>query len=149
MPIGEFAIRDVVTAGRETPVIEAAKLMRKHHVGDLVVTEKVGGEDYPVGMLTDRDIVMEVLAQEVDPERLTVGDIMSGGLITVKQSEGVWRTIELMRAKGVRRLPVVDNDGALAGIVAADDLIALLADEMGAMAKLFAREQKKEAAMRR
>jgi CBS domain-containing protein len=149
MPIGEFAVRDVVTAARETPVIEAAKLMRKHHVGDLVVTEKVGGEDYPVGMLTDRDIVMEVLAQEVDPARLNVGDIMSTGLITVKQSEGVWRTIELMRAKGVRRIPVVDNDGALAGIVAADDLIALLADELGALAKLFAREQKREAAVRR
>ena len=118
-------------------------------MGDLVVTEKVGGEDYPVGMLTDRDIVMEVLAQEVDPARLNVGDIMSTGLITVKQSEGVWRTIELMRAKGVRRIPVVDNDGALAGIVAADDLIALLADELGALAKLFAREQKREAAVRR
>ena len=149
MPIGEFAVRDVVTAARETPVIEAAKLMRKHHVGDLVITEKIGGQDFPVGILTDRDIVMETLAQGVDPARLSAGDIMTGGAVTVKQSEGVWRTIELMRAKGIRRIPVVDNDGALAGIVAADDLVALLADELSAMAKLFTREQKREAGLRR
>jgi CBS domain-containing protein len=149
MPIGEFAIRDVITAARDTPVIEAARLMRKHHVGDIIITEESGAKRLPVGIVTDRDIVMEVLAQDVDPAKLSAGDIMSGEIVTVKQSEGVWRTIELMRAKGLRRLPVVDDAGALVGIVSADDLIGLLADELSAIAKLITREQKREAASRR
>lgn len=149
MPIGEFAIRDVITASRETSVLEAAKLMRKHHVGDIVVADKVGNRSVPVGILTDRDIVMEVLAQDVDPAKLTVGDIMSEDLVTIKQSEGVWRTVELMRARGARRIPVVDDDGSLAGIVSVDDLVELLADELSAVAKLISREQKREVAARR
>jgi CBS domain-containing protein len=149
MPIGEFAICDVITASRETSVLEAAKLMRKHHVGDIVVADRIGSRNVPVGILTDRDIVLEALAQEVDPKKLTAGDIMSQDLVTIKQSEGIWRAVELMRAKGIRRMPVVDEQGSLAGIVSVDDLIGLLADELGAVAKLISREQKREAAVRR
>ena len=149
MPIVELAVRQVVIAPRGTPVLEAAKLMRQHHVGDIVVTAEKGGKRLPVGIVTDRDIVLEVLAQGIDAARLSVDDIMSEDLITVRESEGVFQTIQLMRAKGARRAPVVDDQGVLVGIVSADDFIDLLAEELGALAKLISREQKLEVELRR
>jgi len=149
MPIGELAVRQVVIAPHGTPVLDAAKLMREYHVGDVVVTEETGGKRVPVGIVTDRDIVLEVLAQGVDASQLSVDDIMSRDLITVDESQGVFQTIQLMRAKGARRAPVVARDGTLVGIVSADDLIDLLADELGELAKLISHEQKVEAEARR
>jgi len=130
------------------PVLEAAKLMREKHVGDIVITDPSNGRSVPVGIVTDRDLVLEILAQEVDPARVTVGDIMTRDLLTIRQNEGVARTIQLMRAKGTRRAPVVARDGSVAGIVCVDDLLELLADELGELAKLVAREQRVETAMR-
>lgn len=149
MPIGELAIRQVVVAPRDKPVLEAAQLMRQYHVGDIVITDEAGGKRLPVGIVTDRDIVLEVLAQGIDPAKLSVGDIMTGDLTTVREYEGVFETIQRMRAKGARRAPVVDQDGALIGIISADDFIDLLAEELSELAKLFSREQKREAEMRR
>jgi CBS domain-containing protein len=149
MPIGELAIRQVVVASRETSVLDAAKLMRQHHVGDVVITDQIGGRRVPVGIVTDRDLVLEVLAQEVDPAKLSVGDIITGDLTTVKDYEGVFQTIQVMRAKGARRIPVVDNEGALVGIVSVDDFVELLAEELGELSKLISREQRQEAETRR
>ena len=148
MPIGELAIREVVVAQRETSVLEAARLMRQYHVGDIVVTDQPDGKRVPVGIVTDRDIVLEVLAQGVDAGRLSVGDIMTRDLITVSESEGILQTVQLMRAKGARRAPVVDKEGALVGIVAADDFIELLAEELTELARLISREQKRETELR-
>jgi CBS domain-containing protein len=148
MPVGELAIRQVVIASRDTSVLEAAKLMRQYHVGDIVITDETDGKRLPVGIVTDRDIVLEVLAQEIDAAKLSVGDIMSGDLITVREYEGVLQTIQLMRAKGARRAPVVDKEGALIGIISADDFVELLADELSDLAKLISREQKREAEAR-
>ena len=104
MSIGDLAIRQVVVASRETPVLDAAKLMRQYHVGDIVVTDEIDGKRRPVGIVTDRDIVLEVLAQEVDVTKISVGDIMSGDLLTVREPEGIFQTIQLMRAKGLAEL---------------------------------------------
>lgn len=149
MPVGELCIRQVVVTARKTSVLEAAKLMRQHHVGDVVVTDEISGHRVPVGIVTDRDIVLEVLAQELDATSLTVGDIMTGDLITVRENDGVFQTIQLMRAKGARRAPVVDGQGVLVGIVSADDFVELLAEELNQLAKLIAREQKLEVELRR
>ena len=149
MPIGELSIREVIIASRETSVLAAAKLMRQHHVGDVVITDETGGRCLPVGIVTDRDIIMEVLAQDLDAATLSVGDIMTGDLTTVRDSEGVLRTIQLMRAKGARRAPVVDNEGALVGIVSVDDLVELLAKELSELVKLISRELAREAEIRR
>lgn len=149
MPVGELCIRQVVVAPRKASVLEAAKLMRQYHVGDVVVTDDVDGRRAPVGIVTDRDMVLEVLAQELDATSLTVGDIMTGDLITVGENEGIFQTIQLMRAKGARRAPVVNGEGILVGIVSVDDLVELLAEELGELAKLISREQKLEAEMRR
>ena len=145
MPIGEFCNREVVYVTRETSIPEAAKLMRQYHVGDLVVVDEVNGKRVPVGIVTDRDIVIEIISQSLDLNEFNVGDIMSPQLISAQEKEGVFETIQLMRAKGIRRIPVVNQEGGLEGIVSADDILDLLAEEMAELAKVAPREQEREA----
>jgi CBS domain-containing protein len=144
MAIGEICNREVVIVQRDTTIQEAAKLMRSHHVGALVVVKEVAGKRHPVGLVTDRDLVIEVLAPELDASVITVGDIMLPKPATVPETTGVFEAIQFMRDKAVRRLPVVDGQGALIGIVALDDLLSLLADELSELSTLVTREQKKE-----
>lgn len=141
MSIGEICNRDVVVIERDATVQEAARLMRRHHVGALVVTRDLDGVRVPVGLITDRDIVIEVLGEGVDVGTVLVGDIMSDELLTAGEGDDLWGSLQRMRSAGVRRLPVVDTRGALQGIVTVDDVIELLADELTQMAKLMAREQ--------
>ena len=148
MAIGEICNREIVVVTRETSVAEAAQLMRQHHVGDVVVVMEEGGRRTPVGILTDRDVVVEVVAVRLDPAALTVGEIMAPELATVGEDTGVFEAIRYMRDKGVRRMPVVGEGGDLIGILALDDLLDLLAEELGALARLVAREQNKEARFR-
>ncbi|MCK9394296.1 MAG: CBS domain-containing protein [Methylobacter sp.] len=144
MSIGEFCNREVVFATREMSLPEAAQLMREHHVGDLVVVDEVDGKRVPVGIVTDRDMVIEVIAQSLDLDEFRVGDIMGHHLVSVQEKEGVFETIRLMRSQGVRRIPVVNSEGGLAGIVSADDILELLAEEMTELAKVVPREQERE-----
>ena len=145
MPIGEICNREVVIVRVEDSVLHAAKLMRQHHVGDVLVVNQYNGSCIPVSIVTDRDLVVQILAAEIDPNTLTVGDIMTSELATVKEDIGVFEAIRYMRIKGVRRLPVVDNDGNLVGVVTLDDLLELLVEELGLLVKLIAHEQEKEA----
>jgi CBS domain-containing protein len=134
----------VVVAERTDTVVEAAKLMRRYHVGDLVVVEERSGQRIPVGIATDRDLVVEVLAEEVAPEQVTVGDVMSTELITVFEHQDAADAMERMRSGGVRRIPVVDDLGMLQGIITADDLVDLFAEQMQELAKLIRRERQRE-----
>jgi len=148
--IGEICSREVVFTTRETTVAAAAKLMRHHHVGSLVVVEHMnGGKRLPLGIVTDRDIVVELTALDLDAKTLTVGDIMSEPLVTAREDEGLLEAMEIMRYKGVRRLPIVGGDGQLVGIVSIDDLLEVLAEQMTELAKVVAREQAREATARR
>jgi CBS domain-containing protein len=148
--IGGICSRDVVFTTRDTTVAVAAKLMRQHHVGSIVVVEQMnGGKRLPLGIVTDRDIVVEVIAPGLDAETITVGDIMATELVTAPESEGLLETMEIMRYKGVRRLPVVDGAGELIGIASIDDLLEVLAEELSELAKIVAREQAHEAQARR
>lgn len=149
MPVGELCNRDVVILRREDTILAAAKLMRQHHVGDVVVADDSGGFRRPIGIITDRDVVIEIMATELDQRVITVGDIMTGGLVTVKESLGVFEAIQYMRTKAVRRLPVVDEQGALVGILTLDDLLQLLSEELAAIARLIAHQQQKETQDRR
>lgn len=149
MPISEICNREVVIVKRNNIILEAAQLMRQHHVGDVAVVEERGGVKVPVGIVTDRDLVVEIMAPAIDQTVITVGDIMVTELATVKENAGLSETIEYMRAKGVRRVPVVDKDGGLVGILTLDDLLELLAEELPALAKLVRHEQKKETMSRR
>ncbi|MDD5330276.1 MAG: CBS domain-containing protein [Sulfuricella sp.] len=148
MPIDEFCNREVIFATRKMSIQDAARLMRQHHVGDLVVVEEIGGRRVPVGVVTDRDIVIEIVANALKLEDFTVGDIMSPQLVTVQTDDGVLDTIQLMRSKGVRRIPVVGRDGGLEGVVSADDMLGLLAEEMTDLSKVAPRERAREAHIR-
>ena len=143
MNIGEICSRVVLVAQRETPVSEAARLMRQHHVGALVTVDQADGAR-PVGIVTDRDMVVEVLAEDVVPDKLTVGDIMSVDIVNVGAQDGVFETIGLMQGKGVRRVVVTDDADQLIGIVSLDDLLEVLAEELIGLAKTIAGEQRRE-----
>lgn len=144
MPIGEICNREVIFVQKETTVLEAARLMREHHVGSLVALDEIAGIRQPVGLVTDRDLVVEVLALGLDASVITVGDIMLTGPATVSERTGVYETIQYMRDKAVRRLPVVNEQGELVGIVSMDDLLSLLAEELSQLSALISREQAKE-----
>lgn len=148
--IGEICSREVVFTTRETTVAAAAKLMRHHHVGSLVVVEQMnGGKRLPVGIVTDRDVLIEVTAVDLDASTITVGDIMTPELVTARESEGVLEAMEIMRYKGVRRLPIVGADGQLVGIITIADLLEILAEELGELAKIVARGRSREASTRK
>lgn len=144
MPIGEICNRDTVVVKRDDTVLDAAKLMRQHHVGDVVVVEERDGVQIPVGIVTDRDLVVEIMATELDHTVITVGDIMEQELISVKESVGIFEAIQYMRSKTVRRLPIVDENGALVGILSLDDLLELLSEELLAIAKVVNYQRQKE-----
>lgn len=149
MAVGELCNREVVVAEKSLSVVDAARLMRQHHVGDLVVVEERAGARRPVGIVTDRDIVVEVVAAAVDPDALVVGDIMGPDVASVRETEGVFEALRYMRTKGVRRLPIVDREGALVGILTLDDVLGLLAEEMTELAKLVTHERQREATVRK
>jgi CBS domain-containing protein len=149
MPIGDVCTREVLVATPETTAAEAAHLMRQHHVGDLIVVRGEEGNRVPTGIVTDRDIVLSVIATGLDPKVFTLGDLVTEKLITVHEDLGIFETIQKMRSKGIRRMPVVDDKGKLVGIVSVDDLIQLLGQELSELGRLISREQAKEAVAKR
>jgi CBS domain-containing protein len=144
MQVGKLCTIDTVCCSRDETVQGAAYLMRKHHVGDIVVVDEPDGERSPVGIVTDRDIVVSVIALGLDPLGLQVGDIMSDDLLVAQEHEDVDALIERMRLRGIRRVPVVDEDGRLAGIVSADDLLGYLAEEMEDLSRISPYQQNHE-----
>jgi len=150
MPIGDVCIRDVVVVFANTTVREAARLMAENHVGSLVVVRKIpAGRAVPVGIVTDRDIVRNVVAEALDPDVFTLGDLGARELVTVREDLGIFECVQHMRVNAIRRVPVVDRDGALVGLISLDDLIQLLAEEMEEIGKLISREQMREAEIAR
>ena len=142
--IGELCGRTVWIASPGETVLAAAQRMRDHHVGCLVVVEEREGVRIPIGMLTDRDIAVRVIAEEGDPASVCVADAMTKPLVKAREPEPLEDVVSRMRAFGVRRVPVVAHDEALQGIVSLDDLLEYLADQIAALARLFPREQERE-----
>lgn len=124
MPVSDLARSDVVTAQPETPVPELAETMDEEGVGSVVITD---GET-PMGIVTDRDLAVRVVSEQLDLTETTAADVMTEDLKTVESDAGFYEATNLMSESGVRRLPVTDGD-ELAGIVTADDLTELIADE--------------------
>lgn len=149
MPISEFCHREVVCATRATTVTEAASLMREHHVGDLIIVETRDGKRMPVGIVTDRDIVVEVVAAGIDPSELKLGDLRLASLVTVDETASYAQTVSRMSAQGVRRMPVVAADGSLVGIITFDDMLWQLAAPLAALSGLSGRERELEAFSRK
>lgn len=150
MSIGEYCCREIVAISPTDSVAQAARLMRDYHVGDLVLVERTDSEDIiPVGIITDRDIVLDLIANdEGDLSRIAVGDFQRRELVTVSEQEDVLAVIAKMRRAGVRRLPVVDERGVLVGIIAADDLVGVLAEGLQQLAELTAYQGSQESSLR-
>ena len=144
MSAGEYCNREVIIVEPTVSVSEAAVLMRRHHVGDLVVVEKSAGQTRPVGILTDRDMVIEVMAQQIDPGSLTVKDIMSSDPVSVPETTTLLDTLDRMKQHGIRRVLVVAGDGSLQGLLSADDAIELIAEQVDDLTQLVKREVKQE-----
>ena len=149
MSAGEYCNREVVVVLKSEPVSEAISLMRSHHVGDVVVVETTATGTKPVGILTDRDIVLEILAEGVDLGAVSIGDVMSYELVTVTEDTKLIDTIKLMRDKGVRRIPVVSQQGELEGLLSVDDILELLAEQLTDIVDLINKELNREGRLRR
>jgi CBS domain-containing protein len=143
MRTGDLCIRQVVSATADLPVPDLCKLMRSRHVGSVVIVDK-GAARKPIGIVTDRDVVVEVLAAGVNPATVLVGDIMSGAPVLAHQDEDAIWALKLMRDKGIRRLPIVDGTGSLVGILALDDLMQHLGNALADVAQLIGSERLEE-----
>jgi len=149
MNVGNACNRHVVQIGKGEKVLEAARRMREQHVGDLVVVEERGARGKPVGVITDRDIVVGLLAKDVAHlEQLDVGDLLTHAAITAREDEDVTAVVARMQQQGVRRMPVVDKAGVLVGIFTVDDLLRMLSDSLASVVSLIAREQRHEQVQR-
>jgi CBS domain-containing protein len=149
MKLKELCVLDVACCQKDTTVAEAARLMRQHHTGDLIVTDDSDGIREPVGVVTDRDVVMEVVAKGHDPGRTHVSEIMGRPVVVASGSEDVATAIDRMRSHGVRRLPIVDDNGTVLGILTLDDLYRVLAENTAALAAIVSKGQTRENRNRR
>ncbi len=139
MNVGEICIYPPITAGRETSLVEAAALMREHRLVDLVVVEDRGGALVPIGVVSDRDLVLQVLAQEPEDLReLKVGDLLPEGLATARAEEPLGDVLKRMRHEGARRLPVVDDAQRLVGLLTAEDVLEVVCELIVDVAGLLA-----------
>jgi CBS domain-containing protein len=136
MSIQEVCTYEVVTTTKSTLIKEAAKLMKKNNIGNIVVVES----EKPVGILTDRDIVTKVFADDKDANGIRVSDVMSSNLLVLKKDQGIKEAIDAMCNKGVRRAPIVDDNNKLCGIATVDDLLPLIANELHSVAKLVCKQ---------
>jgi len=133
--IGQVCIKPVVTASAETTIQKAAQMMRARNVGALVIARNGKAQ----GVLTDRDIAVDVVARGKDPAAVRVGQVMRKNPAVIRADKGILDATKILGAKGVRRLPVVKAGGKLVGIIALDDLLMLLGSEMGNIATALSR----------
>jgi CBS domain-containing protein len=138
----ELCRKDVATVPASATLAAVSRLMRKDHVGSVVVTGE--GTRKPVGIVTDRDIVIEVVAQGLDPAALTAGDVMTASPAVGSPEDDVLWTLKTMRDRGVRRLPLVDATGDLAGIIAFDDLMQHVGTTLSDIAQVIGTERNVE-----
>jgi CBS domain-containing protein len=145
---GEICTRVVAIAFRQTPLDEAARLMRENHVGCLVVVDERSDKRAVIGLLTDRDIVTAVVAADLAPSALRVEDVMTTDLVVAREEDSLIDLIRTMRSKGVRRVPVVGLENELTGIVSLDDVLSILVDELDLLVSAVGSEGKRERVMR-
>ncbi len=150
MNAGDICTRDVVTVREFDELTAAAQLMRDKHVGYLVVVAPMVDESAfkPVGVITDRDIVVAVVAKEADPRSLRVGDLMSRQPVVVDQGASISTALGEMRRIGVRRMPIVGRNGSLVGVLSLDDILGALSSELLDVAGSIRSEVRIEKALR-
>src|SRR5581483_7751299 len=130
MQLNSFCMLDVECCSPRTTIQEVAQIMRRKHTGDLVVVDDDELKPAPLGIITDRDIVVEVLGKGLDPAITTVGSIIRTPVVVAEGTEDSTQVLERMRSHGVRRIPVVGAGGKLIGIVTVDDMLKRLAADV-------------------
>lgn len=148
MLLKEFCTNDVVFCSRETTALEAARLMRQKSIGDVIVVDDPDEDLSPVGVVTDRDLAIKVIAAGLDPAKTSVAEIMHTPVVTADEAEDTSVAIARMRYHGVRRLPVTARNGNLVGVVTLDDLLRRLRYEVSSLLELVSKshEPKRPAA---
>ncbi len=149
MLLPDVGTMDVACCGAGTTAIEAARMMRHHHVGDLVVVDDPEEDRVPLGIVTDRDLAIDVLGMSLDPATTTVGSLVHRPVVIATESEDTAQVIERMRVHGVRRIPVVDGRGAAVGIVTLDDMLRHLTDEARSLLDIVEIGRRREQRARR
>lgn len=148
MNVGQCCNRAVVAVSSQSDIAEAAELMRRKHVGFLVVLDPDDPQRRPVGVLTDRDIVLQVIAREVSPHSVTVHDVMTAQPMIATESDELHELMQGMRFAGIRRVPVVDARGTLSGVIAVDDAIDVIAAMLSDLSGSIKSEQRHERRVR-
>ncbi len=148
MNVGEICNRTTIFAYKSMSVSEAARLMLEQHVGSLAVVEETGTGRIVVGMLTDRDIVVAVVAHDFNAQTVRVADVMSSNPVTCRAEDSVADVLSLMQHHGVRRVPVTNAQDVLVGILTLDDLLEIVSENLHSFVRIIQSEQKREAQMR-
>ncbi|MCF6150650.1 MAG: CBS domain-containing protein [Candidatus Kuenenia sp.] len=140
MSIGKICVREVYLAEEEESTYVAAQRMREHSVGTLVILDK---DKKPLGIITDRDLAMKVIAEGKDPAEVKVSQVMTINPRSLREDMPIEEGLRMMRGGQFRRLPVVDDKGALQGLVSMDDILELLAEELSQIAKIIESQAKR------
>ncbi|WOB10632.1 CBS domain-containing protein [Piscinibacter gummiphilus] len=149
MRVGEICTRVPVTCTRETSLTEVAGMMREQHVGAVIVVDRdADARPRPVGVVTDRDLVVEIMAKGVDPLTFLAGDLLMGSLHLVNECDSIYDAVWQMRGHGVRRLPVVDDGGALVGVLTSDDVTRVLGEALSDIARTVPNQIRQERQLR-
>jgi CBS domain-containing protein len=144
MSVGEVCTREFVTARKDEPLASAARLMLDEHVGMVLVVEDPGAMPVPIGVVTDRDIVRCLVRNGGSLDSLRVREALTPEPLVLLEEEDVPQAIDRLRARGVRRAPVVDRHGVLIGVVSVDDLFAWLAGQLDHLARLVESQPRHE-----
>jgi CBS domain-containing protein len=125
-----------VSVDFDDSIMAASALMREHHIGDVIVTKEKKGRELPVGILTDRDIVVSLAARDVDLDEVLVGDVMTTGLILARDDDSIEEVVHNMTDNGIRRMPVTNREGNLVGLISFDDLVKFFAEQLSLLSSL-------------
>jgi predicted transcriptional regulator len=141
--VEQVCVHTVVTIQHDLPIVQCAKIMHDEQVGSLIITEVRDGLRLPIGILTDRDITIKVVAFALDPHVFTARDIMAQPLVTARMDESLVSVLTRMQLHGVRRVPVVAQTGALLGILEADDIWEIFAEEVDSLERIILNKRTK------
>jgi predicted transcriptional regulator len=144
MSVIQFCNQFFVSVDPSTSAYEIAKKMKRKRVGEVVVEDLNGTKSKPMGIITDRDLVVQALAEDIDLNEVLAKDMISRSPVTVKDDCGLYEAIELMQKEGVRRLIVADEYGFTSGVISADLILQLLGDELSRLGCLFKGQFEKE-----
>ncbi len=149
MLIKDVCTTNVACCGVDTTAAQAAEMMRKRHVGDLVLVDDPHSEGVPLGVVTDRDLAIEVLGKGLDPATTTLGSLIHTPVVIAYESEDTAQVIGRMREHGVRRVPVVGREGEVTGIITLDDLLRLFVKDASALLEIMTKGETNEKHLRR